>query len=88
MTLRYLLKRYRLERGLSQRQLAQLAHVRQATISNVETGKKKDVVSTTVLKLADALGITVGQLLGQDKPTDPFVALRKHLLAKVAACRG
>ena len=72
MALRCLLKRYRLQRGLSQRELAQKAHVRQATISNVETGKKKDVLSGTVLKLARALEVTVEQLLGQDSTLDPY----------------
>ena len=88
MTLRYLLKRYREDLGLSQRALAKKAGVRQATISNVETGKKKDVISRTALRLAQALGITVEQLHGQDVPPDPFMAPRTHLLVSKVATYG
>lgn len=73
MTLGYLLRRYRQERGLTQRALGRKAQVRQALISELESGRKKDTMSQTLVRLAEALEISLGQLLGKETP-DPYAA--------------
>ncbi len=60
------LKRARFARGLRQSELAELADVRQATISDLENGKPGRV--GTVKRIADALGIMPGDLL-PDRPS-------------------
>jgi transcriptional regulator with XRE-family HTH domain len=49
--------------GLSQVALAERAGVRQATVSDLETGKSKGIDFATLEALADALGTTAEQLL-------------------------
>lgn len=88
MTLGYLLKRYRKERGFSQRTLAAKAHVRQALISDLETGKKQDTLSRTLQRLAQALDVTLGDLLGQDSRPDRSACPHPPRLWKVAASGG
>jgi transcriptional regulator with XRE-family HTH domain len=70
----YLLARYRTASGLSQRALGAKAHVRQALISEIETGKKSTTLLSTAERLAEALGISLEKLLREEKP-DPHTAL-------------
>ncbi|MEO7684794.1 MAG: helix-turn-helix transcriptional regulator [Gemmatimonadaceae bacterium] len=51
------LKKYREAAGLSQAELAKLAKVRQATISNLETGKGRRVDLDVLERLAKVLGV-------------------------------
>ena len=55
-------REWRLKKGLSQTELAQRAYVRQATISNIETGAHTPHEGTVVL-IAAALGIRPMTLL-------------------------
>ena len=87
MIIGYLLKRYRNKSGLSQRALSQKAAVRQAEISLIENGKKKDILLAKAERLAQALGISLEALL-KDSNSGPSAALRTHLLAKVSGYRG
>jgi len=66
------LQRARHERGLRQAELAAIAGVRQATISDLERGKPARI--GTVKALADALGITPGDLLPNKRHGDPTEA--------------
>lgn len=62
------LKSMRLSRGLSQKELADMAGVQQATISKVEAGY--DGVTLRVLRaLASALDVEVYDLLADDRAT-------------------
>jgi transcriptional regulator with XRE-family HTH domain len=88
VTLGYLLKRYRLKRGWSQRRLAREAQVRQALISELETEKRQDTRGFILMRLAKALGITLGQLLGQEQPPDPWTHLYTQHPGEVATYRG
>jgi transcriptional regulator with XRE-family HTH domain len=56
------LKRARLRRAMSQRKLAEAAGVSQRTIVDLETDKREPHPST-LGKLAEALGVTPGDLL-------------------------
>lgn len=55
------LKRARTEKGLSTRQLADLAEMNLGNLSDLELGKKNPLL-TTVYRLAEALGIHPGEL--------------------------
>jgi transcriptional regulator with XRE-family HTH domain len=76
VTVGYLLKRYRVERGLSQRALGKVARVRPALICELETGKKRDTKSGTLQRLAQALGISLAQLLDQETTLEPLTTPR------------
>jgi transcriptional regulator with XRE-family HTH domain len=56
------LQRYRKAKGWSQTKLSVLSGVRQSLISELETGTRQDTRSHIVLKLAQALGVTVEEL--------------------------
>lgn len=60
--LRLRLRELRVERDLSQLQLSELASVRQATISDLETGKSKGIDFATADALAKALKIQPHEL--------------------------
>ncbi len=51
------------ERGWSQLELAERASVRQATISEMETGRVRRVTLDVIDRLAAALGVQPGELL-------------------------
>lgn len=56
------IKALRVERGISQEELADLANIQRPTLSSIETGAS-DPRLGTVFKLAEALGLPVGTLL-------------------------
>ena len=57
------LRELREERGLSQQALGDAAGVRQATISELESGKARRVDFTTLDRLARALGVDASALI-------------------------
>lgn len=57
------LKQHRTGQGMSQTELAKQSGVSQAQISHIETGEKKNPGVITIKKLADALQITVEELI-------------------------
>ena len=57
------LKKYRLEAGLTQEQLAEKSGISRVTIANIERGSQTFIKSSTVIKLADALQINSQVLL-------------------------
>jgi transcriptional regulator with XRE-family HTH domain len=57
-------KRLREAKGMSQRTLASKAKVTQGLIHQLETGVIQDVRSQLVVRLAQALGVPVAELLG------------------------
>ena len=65
MTLGEKLKALREARGWSQRELAQRAHVRQALISELESGKRGDTTGHNLTALATALLVSVDYLVGR-----------------------
>jgi transcriptional regulator with XRE-family HTH domain len=64
------LRSYREKAGLSQAELAKAVGVRQATISDLETGKSRRVELDLLERLAEALGVKAPALLEhvEDKP--------------------
>ena len=60
------IKRYRMECGLTQQQMATKLHFAQNTISNYENGKRTPRVDRLV-RIAALLGVTVNDLTGSEK---------------------
>ena len=58
------IKKLREEKGLSQRALADKAKVTDAYIAMLETGVRTNPTIDTLKRLAKALGVTVGELVG------------------------
>ncbi len=75
------LVRLRRAKGLSQRELAKRANVSPATVYEVEVGRRPQPRGSTLRKLADALDVTVADLLEEmpnpkveaSEPPDTFV---------------
>lgn len=57
------LKKYRIEAGLTQEQLAEKSGISRVTIANIERGILSFIKSSTVIKLADALKVDLQVLL-------------------------
>lgn len=64
MTVVLNVKSLREARGLSQAALAELLHVRQATVSEWETGRKRRLDLDLLERLADVFGVAPAALLG------------------------
>src|SRR5262249_4463674 len=64
MTLGDRIKRERIRKGWGVRELARLAGVRYALISELETGKKADTTGRNLKRLARVLGVTTDYLIG------------------------
>lgn len=58
----YKVKQKRMEQKLSQAELAEKAGISRATISALENGMLKCATTDTLIKLANALGCTVGDI--------------------------
>jgi transcriptional regulator with XRE-family HTH domain len=59
------IRRRRLDQGLSLSDLARLAEVSKGYLSQIETEAATRPSATTLLKIARALGTSVGELLGE-----------------------
>jgi len=57
------IKKYREKKGISQDKLSKLAGVTLHTITKIESGATSDPRIETVKKIADALGVSVDELL-------------------------
>jgi transcriptional regulator with XRE-family HTH domain len=65
------LKEWRMRRGLTQAQLAELAGVRRAMLSEIESGRRTNIELHTVALLCDALDVSPAQLLRWTKASHP-----------------
>ena len=63
-TLQKRLKVARIMAEMTQKQLAEKAGVSRATIAMLETDKSRDIRGETLVKIATALQVTPGELLG------------------------
>jgi transcriptional regulator with XRE-family HTH domain len=53
----------RQNKGIKQNQLAAMCGLRQATLSNLETGRARNPKMETLERIAKALGVSIGDLL-------------------------
>ena len=71
------LKRERERKGWSQNELSRQSGVRQALISELESGKKQDTTGLVLKRLARTLGVTMDYLAGmyeeEDEPAQAIV---------------
>ncbi len=61
------IKKYRQKKGLSQDKLAKLADVTHTTLVKLESGANDNPTIKTLIKIADALGVSLDQLVGRQK---------------------
>ncbi len=54
---------FRNEKGLSQNELANLAKIPQSTISDIESGKRKNPGVNTIIAIAKVLNVKINDLL-------------------------
>ncbi|OGX18351.1 MAG: hypothetical protein A3K83_06330 [Omnitrophica WOR_2 bacterium RBG_13_44_8b] len=59
------IRKLRLKKGLSQEKLARSADISNATLVKIEAGVAKEPTITTVTKIADALGVSIDELVGK-----------------------
>ena len=62
----YKIKEFREKIGMTQEELAEKSGVCRTTIWSMENGKEKNATTTTLLKLAHALGTTVDNIFFTD----------------------
>ena len=70
MTLGERIKVLREKRGLGIRELARIANVRHATLSQLERRLRADVTTETAKRIARALGVSVDYLIGMYEDDD------------------
>lgn len=58
----YRIREIRETRGMSQSELAEKTGLTRATIWRLETGEEETTTTKTLLKIAEALGVTVAEL--------------------------
>lgn len=68
---------YRNLRGLSQHQLADVSGVARSMIAVLELGTRDNVSTRNIDKLANALGVSVAQLLTPPGPTAVHTSLQE-----------
>jgi len=61
------IRRLRIKKGLAQEKLARLADISTATLVKIESGVAKEPTITTVAKIANALNVSVDELIGRNK---------------------
>jgi transcriptional regulator with XRE-family HTH domain len=63
-----ILKVLRKNKGWSQQKLAEKAGLSYVTITKIEQGRAKEPTIQTMVKLADALGVSLDEMVGRGKP--------------------
>jgi transcriptional regulator with XRE-family HTH domain len=78
------LKLSREKKGWSQRELSRQAHVRYATISELETGVRTAMNTDTAKRIARALGVGVDYLIGtfEDDEEEEAMATPARVVGK------
>lgn len=76
---------FRNEKGLSQKELAEIIGISKTSMANYETGTRK--VSLTMLRtFADFFDISINELIGAEQPADD--GLTKTIANNLRACRA
>ena len=64
MDVGYLIKKARMEKGMTQEELAEKVGVKKSAVAKWENGRVSEIKRTNLKNLADALGLDPNQLLG------------------------
>lgn len=67
MDVGYLIKKARLDKGLTQEALAEMVGVKKSAVAKWENGRVSEIKRSNLKKLSDALGLNPNQLLGDAK---------------------
>ena len=82
------LRRFRKEKGLTQKEMADRLGINMSTYSRYETGNREPYVPM-VKKMADILGVTGDELIGldegQDAPSEYYLSRRAAVYAEKMA---
>ncbi|MBL0058519.1 MAG: helix-turn-helix transcriptional regulator [Elusimicrobia bacterium] len=65
------MKRLRKERGWTQQKLAEKAGMSYVIITKIEQGVSKEPTILSMIKLANALGVSLDELVGRPVPRHP-----------------
>lgn len=76
-------KRLRKEKGLTQERLAEISDISIAYLSKIENNKANNVSLMITYRLAEALGVTAGYLVGQ---SDLEKMLDEEIINRLADC--
>ncbi len=76
-------RKLRREQGLTQEKLAELSDISIAYLSKIENNKANNVSLLITYRLAEALGVTAGYLVGQ---SDLDKMLDEEILNRLADC--
>ena len=68
-----LIKRLREEKGWSQRELGRRSGVHHSLISRLENGLQDDTQAHNLLRLAEALGVPLMELLAEELPEEQLM---------------
>ncbi len=91
MTLGQRIRQGRAKRDWNQKQLAEASQITQATISRLEADQVRQLKSDALVRLAEALGVTVDYLVGRVQGSlgvsspDPLVRELVHTYERLAA---
>ena len=67
MDVGYLIKKARMEKGMTQEELAEKVGVKKSAVAKWENGRVSEIKRTNLKNLADALGLDPNQLLGDEE---------------------
>lgn len=71
MNVGYLIKKTRIEKGMTQEELAEKVGVKKSAVAKWENGRVSEIKRSNLKNLADALGLNPNQLLGDTEPSQP-----------------
>ncbi len=72
------IRKIRIEKGISQQELANIANFSQSFLANVESGKKKPSL-LTILRIADALNVNPREFFPENT-TDSAEDIKKEII--------
>ena len=67
------IRKYRLQKGWSQKQLSDAVNIDRAEISRIENGERGALSCTMLRRFAKALGVSMDELMGEDEENDDVV---------------
>lgn len=67
------IRKYRIQKGWSQKQLSDAVNIDRAEISRIENGERGAMSCTMLRRFAKALGVSMDELMGEDEENDDAV---------------
>ena len=67
------IRKYRIQKGWSQKQLSDAVNIDRAEISRIENGERGAMSCTMLRRFSKALGVSMDELMGEDEENDDVV---------------